>query len=235
VGIACGPSNLVVLDLDAPGGEHTETSTVAHGADTLARLAREAQGKNYPLPDDTFCVATPSSGLHLYYRAPTGVTLRNTSGAAGELVDSRASGGYIVAAGSIRPEGSYQIVNDAPVAELPPWLIGPLSPPVHDTPTPPNREVGPASDKRVTAYLAKLAGKVIEAPQGSRHDVLLRAAVSLGRLVGGGDLAEQLARDTLLQAAATLCEFPEREATRTVEDGLAYGTARPRRLGNNCT
>jgi hypothetical protein len=230
VGIACGPSNLGVLDLDTPGGDHTHGADVAHGADTLAKLAREAQGDGCQVPDQTFAVATPSSGLHLYYQAPAGVTLRNTTGAVGELVDSRASGGYVVAAGSVRPEGRYTVVNDAAIAVLPSWLIGPLSPPAYEAPELSDRGAGPASDKRVTAYLSRVAQKVIGAPHGSRHDVLLRASVSLGRLVGGGDLTEQLARDTLIQAAASLPEFSEQEAGRCIEDGLRWGAARPRRL-----
>jgi hypothetical protein len=233
VGVACGPSALVVLDLDTPGGEHAETTRVAHGADTLARLAHEAQGEGYELPDHTFAVATSSGGIHLYYQAPVGVTLRNTSGVAGALLDSRGAGGYVVAAGSVRPNGAYRVVNDAPVAELPDWLIPHLTPPVHEAPQPARRagNAAPATDKRVTAYLATVTQKVIDAPQGSRHDVLLRAAASFGRLVGGGDLSEQLARDTLLQAAATLDDFSTTEAARCIEDGVRYGIARPRRLG----
>ncbi len=231
VGIACGPSNLVVLDLDTPGGDHAEAPCgVRHGADTLARLAREALGDGWKLPDDTYAVATSGGGLHLYYQAPAGVTLKNTSGAVGELVDSRANGGYVVAAGSVRPEGSYTVVNDAPVAPLPEWLIAPLSPPVYDTPEPAATGAAPATDRQVRAYLAKVAQRVIAAQHGHRHDVLLRAAVSLGRLVGGGDLANQLARDTLLQAAAALDGFPTQEVTRCIDDGLRWGQDRPRRL-----
>jgi hypothetical protein len=231
VGVACGPSNLVVLDLDTPGGDHAEAPCgVPHGADTLARRARDAQGDGWKLPDDTYAVVTPSSGIHLYYQAPAGVTLKNTSGAVGELVDSRAGGGYVVAAGSLRPQGAYRVVNDAPVAPLPQWLITPLSPPVYDTQQPAPTGAAPAWDRQVRAYLAKVAQRVIAAQPGHRHDVLLRAAVSLGRLVGGGDLADQLARDTLLQAAAALDGFPELEATRCIEDGLRWGQHRPRRL-----
>jgi hypothetical protein len=53
VGIACDPRDLVVLDLDTPGGDDAEEAGVALGADTPAKLAREAQGDGWTLPDDT--------------------------------------------------------------------------------------------------------------------------------------------------------------------------------------
>src|SRR6201999_3978786 len=49
IGIACGPSRLYVLDLDAPHGDSPppEWSGAEHGRDVLARLAERA-GEPYP-------------------------------------------------------------------------------------------------------------------------------------------------------------------------------------------
>ena len=69
IGVACGPSGLVVLDLDVCDGE----DAAASGSSVLAALCRQ-HGQPYPLP--TYAVATPSGGGHLYY-ATAGVPLRN--------------------------------------------------------------------------------------------------------------------------------------------------------------
>nr|WP_229686773.1 bifunctional DNA primase/polymerase [Longimycelium tulufanense] len=85
-----------------------------------------------PVPDDTYTVATPSGGtrpgIHLYFQAPA-VELRNTVGKLGWRIDTRGVGGYVVAAGSVRPEGVYRVVRDAPVQLLPQWLVTALTPP----------------------------------------------------------------------------------------------------------
>ena len=71
IGIACGPSGLVVIDLDVPHdiGElsSAEGRSTVSGADVLADLC-DQHGQPYPLP--TYAVDTPSGGCHLYYAAP---------------------------------------------------------------------------------------------------------------------------------------------------------------------
>jgi hypothetical protein len=101
IGIACGPSRLVVLDLDVPkpgaAGPSTEWARrgINDGADVFAALA-EAAGQPYPA--QTYAVHTGRGGTHLYYRHPdTGPGLRNTAGTLGWLIDTRSGGGYVVA------------------------------------------------------------------------------------------------------------------------------------------
>lgn len=98
IGAATGPSNLVVIDLDQGRGDPApEPFTGArNGRDVLAMLAERA---GQPAPFDTATVATATGGLHLYYRAPRGVQLRNTAGTLGFRIDSRAQG--VVAAVSV--------------------------------------------------------------------------------------------------------------------------------------
>ena len=102
VGIACGPSRLVVVDLDTPKPGDTpprewDRPGIRTGADVLAALCDEA---GQPYPAATYTVSTPSGGTHLYFTAPAGAGLRNTAGALGWLVDTRAGGGYVVGAAS---------------------------------------------------------------------------------------------------------------------------------------
>jgi hypothetical protein len=91
IGVACGPSGLVVIDLDIPHGERPgelPASTVS-GSDTLAALCA-AHGRPYPLP--TYAVGTLSGGCHLYYATPAG-PVGNSAGQLGPLVDVRAATG----------------------------------------------------------------------------------------------------------------------------------------------
>lgn len=133
VAVSTGSSGLLVIDLDAGRGASAPPQWAgAHGGyDVLERLAAAA---GEPPPSDTYTVATPG-GLHLYFRQPSGVRLRNTQGALGWRIDTRGHGGYVIAAGSVRPEGLYRVAKRSPVAELPDWLITVLTPP--PAPTPP--------------------------------------------------------------------------------------------------
>lgn len=102
IGIACGPSGLVVIDLDRPKPGQTPPPAyrqpgIRDGADVLAMLC---EANDQPLPVDTYAVRTASGGMHLYYAAPTAAPLGNSAGRLGWLIDTRARGGYVVAAGS---------------------------------------------------------------------------------------------------------------------------------------
>jgi hypothetical protein len=102
IGIACGPSGLVVIDLDQPRDSAVDDPDddgalfPLSGADRLARLARE-HGERYP--GATYVVDTPSGGCHLYFAATDG-RARNSAGVLGPHIDVRADGGYVVGAGS---------------------------------------------------------------------------------------------------------------------------------------
>jgi hypothetical protein len=235
VGIAAGKSGLLVIDLDQAGGDAPPPrfAGAGNGRDVLALLAAEAGAE---MPTDTYTVATPG-GSHLYFRAPVGLNCRNSVGALGWKIDSRCHGGYVVGAGSQRPEGSYRVTRPSPVAELPGWLLEALTPPpvaVHDP--------GRLPPKRASAYVRAIvegeAHDVATARTGTRHRSLLKAARTLGRLVGGGELGEADARDALLDAARGhlgVDGFAEAELIRTVEDGITYGIQLPRRIRRDCT
>jgi putative DNA primase/helicase len=119
IGIACGPSGLVVVDLDKSKG----------GLDAWADL-RKCLG----FDDATVMCLTGGDGVHLYYAAPEGVGIRNSAGRLGEGIDVRAEGGYVVAPPSVHPNGTAYAweVNahpdDRPIAPLPKSLLPLLSP-----------------------------------------------------------------------------------------------------------
>jgi hypothetical protein len=231
VGIAAGKSGLLVVDLDQAGGDvpPARFAGAGNGRDALAILAAEAGAE---MPTNTYTVATPG-GSHLYFRAPEGLAWRNTVGTLGWKIDTRCHGGYVVGAGSKRPEGSYQLTHSGPVAELPGWLLAALTPPPVAEHDPMRLPAGRAS-AYVRAVVEGEAYDVATARPGTRHRSLLKAARTLGRLVGGGELGENDAREALLDAARGhlgVDGFTGEELTRTVDDGIAYGMQLPRRIG----
>lgn len=233
VGIACGPSRLVVVDLDTPKPGDTPPPQygmdIRDGADVLEVLCRL---DSQPWPGDTWTVRTPSGGTHLYFAAPgDGPELRNTQGASGGLgwlVDTRASGGYAVAAGSVVDGRPYTVSCDTPPAPLPAWLARRLQP----APLPPQRPVSvslPAG--RAGAYLrAAVEGEiasVLRSPARGHNDALYLAAAALGQLVAGGALSEADVTAWLTRAAGQVGQKPG-ETARTIASGLMAGARRPR-------
>ncbi|MGP3935993.1 bifunctional DNA primase/polymerase [Nonomuraea sp. KM88] len=236
IGIACGPSSLVVLDLDVPKpGEHPPAAWarpgVNDGSDVLAALCEQA---GQPLPLETFMVRTRRGGTHLYFTAPAGLDLRNTAGKLGWKIDTRARGGYVVAPGSTvtLPDGTgtYDVLYEPPPAPLPPWLAD------HLTTQPSVSSAGAVlnacgGDRAAGYALAALRGeiqRVLDAVPGTRNDTLNLAAFALGQLIAPGLLPRALAEACLLNAAeATGLDF--REAFTTIRSGLDSGLRRPRR------
>ncbi|GAA3388099.1 hypothetical protein GCM10020369_32960 [Cryptosporangium minutisporangium] len=235
VGIATGPSGLVVVDLDTPkdgadAPEEWRLPGIRSGQDVLAVLADQASSD---LPLDTYTVATPSGGLHLYYAHPDGPELRNTAGRLGWLIDTRAHGGYVVAAGSLVDGHAYTATYDAPPAPLPPWLALPLTP-TAPSPVRPSRAWAEllATAKRRNAYAAAaLTGerdRVLNATS-NRNDALNTAAYSLGRLVGSGALDRDLVV-TVLTDAGLAAGLEPGETSRAVRSGLDAGSRNPREV-----
>lgn len=242
VGVACGPAGLLVIDLDTPDPDDPgdvappdwAARGVRDGAEVLAALADDA-GCTVPA---TWTVATPSGGRHLYFTAPAAAELRNTSGDRGRglgwKIDTRGGGGYVVAAGSITPAGTYRVTDDREPAELPPWLLQRLAPaPPPPVPAGPIRTGSGRRDRYLDAALRAETARVHDAPASQRNACLYVAAVALGQLVAGGSLDEDEARRTLHSAAArhlAIGAYSPRQAEQTISSGLRAGAKRPRRI-----
>ncbi|KUJ35883.1 DNA primase [Streptomyces sp. NRRL F-5122] len=236
VGIATGPSGLIIIDLDKPKhpGDTPPAACAQHGAadgaDVLAVLC-ERHGQ--PFPGDTYTVRTWSGGTHLYFLAPEGEPLRNTAGDSarglGWKVDTRAWGGLVVGAGSTCTGHPYEVTHNAPVAPLPGWLAELLRP----APLPPQTPITVAltGRGRRTAFLRSAVSGEVERVTGSgpheHNNALYVAAVALGQLVAGGELSEAEVTGWLLTAALQVGQG-EREARRTIASGLRAGARRPR-------
>ncbi|MFD6873185.1 MULTISPECIES: bifunctional DNA primase/polymerase [unclassified Streptomyces] len=186
VGLATGPAGLVAIDLDPP--KPSDPPGTHSGAQILDALC-QAVGEELPA---TFAVTTPSGGIHLYFTAPAGVTMRCTQDILGRHIDTRAWGGYVVAPGSTTPTGTYTVTDDRPLAPLPGWLQVKLSEPPRITARPLTSGAPRSGGGRRAAYVdAALRNEkqaVATAPEGQRNKVLVRAARALGRLIAAGDL-----------------------------------------------
>ncbi|MGJ5754825.1 bifunctional DNA primase/polymerase-like protein [Streptomyces puniciscabiei] len=222
VGIATGPSGLLVVDLDVP--KDKGSSDAPCGAATFGALCERA-GHAVPA---TYRVRTASGGRHLYFSAPPGVRLANTAGTVGGLVDTRAWGGYVVAAGSITPAGAYESLCGLETAVLPEWLQTILQPA-------PARPVGPLRLPAVDGSRAALAALEAEcavvaaAPERQRNNTLNRCAFKVGRFVAWGDLPRHVAEEAF-QGIGEAAGLTAAECRTTIRSALdsSISKARPR-------
>ena len=111
IGLACG-HHFFVLDVDPRNG----------GDETLGALERE-----YAKVPETVIGLTGGGGLHILFRMPP--ELKKLRGSAGDGLDIKGLGGYIVAPPSIHPDGpEYRWdcgahPTDTAIAEAPQWLL----------------------------------------------------------------------------------------------------------------
>jgi Bifunctional DNA primase/polymerase, N-terminal len=234
IGIATGPSGLVVVDLDTrkhgqPAPDRWTTLGIRSGVGVLRILARQRHTTVTP----TYAVTTPSGGWHLYYTAPAGVALRNTHDVIGWKIDTRAHGGYVIAPGCPVPPGGYELIDDRDPVELPSWLHHALTPTPSTSRSAPAQTAAANTDGYTAAAVRDEVHRVRTAPPGQHNAVLCRAAYALGQLVGAGLLHHTTARTELITAASALigadCDCTPTEVARVITAGLNAGTRNPRR------
>ncbi|MDQ2882620.1 MAG: bifunctional DNA primase/polymerase [Actinomycetota bacterium] len=234
IGIATGPSRLIVVDLDTPKpGEPVPdrwaTLGINSGAGVLKALARQHD----TTPGPTYAVRTPSGGWHLYYTAPPGTPLRNTHNLIGFKIDTRAHGGYVIAPPSPVPPSGYQLIDDRDPTELPTWLHQALTPKPSPRLSPPSQRVAANPSGYTAAAVRGECQRVRTAPPGQHNAVLCRAAYALGQLIGAGLLDPDTARAELTTAARALisadCDCTPAEVARVIAAGLTAGARNPRR------
>ncbi|MEY9097374.1 hypothetical protein ABIA24_000283 [Sinorhizobium fredii] len=125
VGIPTGAkTGFFALDVDVKEGKAGDVN--------LAALEAE----HGPL-EPTVVVQTATGGLHFLFRHIDGLT--NSTGSLPAHIDVRAQGGFVIAAGSVFPDGSRYEFLDAnepgdfivAIAEAPTWLVDVISTPKH--------------------------------------------------------------------------------------------------------
>jgi len=209
------PEGVLVLDFDDPK---------AWDALRWGFLALEAAPRQ----------RTASGGYHLFLRLPEGVRLSATTRAL-EGVDLRGMGrAYVVAAPTRLADGrgyawEVPLVRPARLPLIPEGLLLKLLPP----PPPPREvvEVVGSSPRRLQALLEAYAAAVARAPEGTRHNTLIRYAVATGGLIPHG--LDPRGAEEVLVAAALEAGLPEREAREAVRWGLEAGVKAPLDLGDS--
>ncbi|MBK3626988.1 bifunctional DNA primase/polymerase [Streptomyces sp. MBT49] len=222
VGIATGPSGLLVVDLDTL--KPTDPKGTPDGATAFAALCERA-GQAAP---DTYRVRTARGGEHLYFTQPPGIRLHSTAGRLAKKIDTRGWGGYVVAPGSTTPDGTYTVLDDREPVPLPEWLREPLT-------AAPSAVAGPLRLPVVAGSLAAQAALEAEcaavsgAADGTRNTVLNRSAFKVGRFVAWGDLPRHVVEEAF-QAAGESAGLAAAECRSTIRSALdsSIRTARPR-------
>lgn len=234
IGVACEPSSIVGIDLDMPKPgtvippEWQAEPGIVDGKDVFAALAERAGITSWP---DTYTVVTPSGGWHLYFGAPEGCEIRNSASRLGPMVDVRGTGGYLVGAGSVTPAGRYfELIENAPVIPLPPWLLELLTAkgePGFPAAPPALLKPGLISPQYAERALREELNRILGAPEGTRNHTLNRSAFALGQLAGAGLLNPAEVREMLIDAGRC-AGLGLAEIVRSVTSGMTAGMKQPR-------
>ncbi|MFN7130778.1 MAG: VapE domain-containing protein, partial [Myxococcales bacterium] len=208
VGIVTGAeSGLVVLDVDPKSG----------GDVTLAEL--EIQHGRLP---DTVEAVTGSRGRHILFRHP-GVPVKSSVADLGPGLDTRADGGYIVAAPSMHASGNtyeWEASGEpglVELAELPTWVLAALAP-KQAAPAPAGTVSPESALRRARAWLS-VRDPAVEGQGGDRHTFLTAA-----NLVNDFGLAADEAWSLLLDwNARCVPPWSERELRAKLDSALRNG------------
>ncbi|MFE5674027.1 bifunctional DNA primase/polymerase [Streptomyces erythrochromogenes] len=222
IGIATGPSGLLVVDLDTL--KPTDEEGTPDGVKAFEALCERA-GQAVPT---TYRVRTARGGMHLYFTQPHGARVGSTRGRLGKRIDTRGWGGYVVAPGSSTPDGAYTVIDSITPTPLPGWLLEALTPPPAAAPA----VLTPAhtSGRRLAdVVLERETAAVANTSEGGRNDQLLKSVRAVGRFVAWGDLPRNVVEEAF-QAAGESVDLPPAECRTTIRSALDWSlrTARPR-------
>ena len=217
IGIACGASGIVVVDLDLD---------VEKGLDGPAEWAKLTAGHD---PIRTAEASTPRGGRHLYFTVPDQCEIRNSASKLAKGIDVRGIGGYIVVPPSSTSDGVYEWTTrpEEGIANLPGWLCERLIKPERPPTPPPGPE---REDRDLGPYIAAAVAAEVEAVRaavdGTRNTTLNTSAFSLAGLIEHGLPEDRILSELL--AAAVSAGLSEREARLTIASGIEAGRKNPR-------
>lgn len=220
IGLATG-HGLDAIDFD--GFQAHAAWVSAHpGADTWEECSVEVLA----------VVSTPrAGGLHIYVPS----TGRGNRAGLLDHVDYRGLGGYVVAAPSVLPVGTYRFIEPLVPARLPGDVARMADfearfwpPPVDLGPRPVGLGAAPGSAPAYVraAYRAEL-DDLAAAPEGQRNDQLNRAAFNLAQLVASGHLPREETLADLYEVAVSIGLTPA-ETRATLASAFDAGEKHPR-------
>jgi hypothetical protein len=209
IGVACGPSGLLVVDLD---GE----DAVRGWADLAARHGGH----------ERTLVARTGKGFHGYFRGEG----RSSAGRIGPRIDTRGAGGYVIAPPSVHGSGAIYQWIDATLdpVPVPDWLTEALDRGLPDSPIGERHRLpdGVLFTPYGRSALAAIAEEMAATVEGERNSTLNALAYRCGRLSAAGQLGEQVARRDLVDAAVA-AGLDGDEAEATFRNGFTAGLFRP--------
>jgi archaellum biogenesis ATPase FlaH len=199
IGLACGArSGIVVLDVDP-----------AHGGNDSLRALVSIHGELPVTP-----IAKTGGGGRHYLFAHPGIEIRNSAGLLGVGLDIRGDGGYIVAPGSVHPNGNMYtwepdyLPSKTPLAAMPEWMIALL----HTKQTEKTQHISPSGEDSV--YI-----------QGGRNQALTSLAGTMRRR-GMGE-ASILAGLLVENAARCFPPLDDAEVAQISKSVIRYNPSAP--------
>lgn len=223
IGVACKPSELLVVDLDKAKKDwnlrdtewaymHDAYGARVDGEDLWDEMAYKL-GDDRPSDLMTYAVRTGSGGVHLYYRWPESWGQQSQASPVRGVVDVRGNGGqwggYVLAEGSVTEAGPYVSMGAHSGPQIAPHWIRQLV-----TPKPkiqaPRRMTGIQQPRAVS--WAGLVRTVQEAGEGNRNNALSYCARAM---CTDGATEEECLR--VLGPAAEAAGLGFREIERTIQ------------------
>jgi hypothetical protein len=211
IGINCGESGILVVDLD---------STKA--ADLLDEISWDHDDH---LSLKRTAMVTTKRGFHFYFEMPA-QPLGNTAGKLGPGIDTRGAGGMVLGPGSVRDGTRYRLDGDLRngILPLPGWLDKLLRPKPQKIST---QELLRRKKMRqkwfAEAELKRQCRRIEMAPDGEQNNRLNQAAYLLASECVPPLNPDQI-EDELL-GAAERGNHPRTRAQATVRSGLTNGLA----------
>jgi len=205
----------IVLDHDAKFGEHWQDE------------AQQLFGEQWVR---TFAVRTPTGGVHLYFAGEPGGQAKLAS-----TIDVRSANGYVLGPGSVINGRLYQIIHDAPLAQLPAVVRQKLGKRLA-APNDPAETLEPVVEldrldtlERVTDWLKAMPGAV----EPGRNTRLYQLALDLKHLGVSQERAAALLDEHWVWKCTGTSEFTDDEIAKSIwsayarNDGRAPGCLHP--------
>lgn len=238
-GLPVGRANSVAIDADRHNPEHDGVDAL------LALLGDDLLALGAPI------VETAGGGLHLFFRQPDGERLRNARGALPQGIDVRGDGGFVVAAGSVRSDGTaWRADPDSPdliesikrcaLPQLPEALLR-LIRTKPERPEPPRQRAddrprtnGSDISDREHAFarvaLDACAAELASAGAGGRNQALNAASFRMGRQIAAGRIGRAEV-ERQLETAAQACGLVKDDGwpsvRATIRSGIEGGMKTP--------
>lgn len=225
-GLAVVTRDIIVVDLDC--GHTPGVDGILNFTDIIER-----HGAGEPLALGPR-VRTRRGGLHAYFRAPPGVSIRSSASKLALGVDIKAGNSLA----TVPPTAGYRWLKhpcDAAIPLAPRWLIAlpATAAPPPRAPSAPLRPFDGREHAYARAALQRECAAVAGCGNGARNASLFKAAASLGALAAGGALSVQAVADALMDAASA-CGLVADDGCAAVEatiaSGLRKGLERPRAI-----